>query len=187
MDLTWVYLSLVFGLLTAMAATVIVIASLMVDPRLGLKDFPPSTKRALAHRQQRVTQPASKLTHGGDPQAEKLRYAFGIPYLLVILAGLVLSTVRLPQVAGHDLTFGLALFNAFTIFTMVYVADLVVLDLLLGMVIRPEWASAPVSETAPAPGELRFHLTGFFKNLLGGLLYSVAFAAFSMAIASVIS
>jgi hypothetical protein len=160
------------GLAMSAVLTVIVLASLYYNPLIGLKDYPPEVLRKGRKRQPKDTQ--------------QHRYYFGIPFLLVTVGSVILALTRIPQATGGEFTFIYAFLTAATVLLFFNLVDLLVIDGLLGMVVRPKFMVVPGTEGMPAYRNTTFYLKSFLRSSLMILLYSVAFAAFAMAIYTVV-
>jgi hypothetical protein len=164
--------ALVYGLLMSAILLGIVLASLFFNPNIGLKDYPPEVRKKGRKSQHRDT--------------ARHRYWFGIPFLLVTVLAVGLAISQIPRVTGQPLEFLDAFLTALIMLMVFNLLDLLVLDILLGMVIKPVFITPPGTEGMAAHRNVEYYLKAFLRTSLMMLLVSVAFAAFAMAIDTVL-
>lgn len=171
MDTALLQHALVYGLIMSAVLLVIVLASLLFNPFIGLKDYPPQVLKKGRKRQ--------------HPDTKQHRYWFGIPFILAAVTSVGIAISRIPQVTGHPLTFLDSFLTALIMLMVFNLADLLLVDLLLGMALRPAFMILPGTEGSPAYQDMGFYLKGFLTTSLTIVLLSVMFAAFAMAISSI--
>jgi hypothetical protein len=67
-------------------------------------------------------------------------------------------------------TFPALFFTLYLVFLTFNLFDLLVIDLLVGMVLQPAFMVLPGTQGMPAYRDAGFHLIAFLKGALGGLL-----------------
>jgi hypothetical protein len=161
------------GLAMSTVLALIVLVSLRVNPLVGLKDYPPDLR--------------GKSRKHMHPDTQKHRYWFGIPFLLVTLGSVIFALVRLPQAISAEFTFGQAFLTAATMLMVFNLVDLLLIDGLLGTVMRPDFMILPgTTKKMKAYSDFNYYLSAFLRTSLMMLLYSVAVAAFAMAAQSLL-
>lgn len=111
-----------------------------------------------------------------SPADKRQRLAVAIP-LLVLMLGLPLySSLRLRWRNGGSLAFASAFVNAYGVFALANLFDLVAIDYLLIVRLRPDFVLLPGTAGMAEYGDVGFHLRGFVKGLGFGLLYSIVAA-----------
>lgn len=148
---------LVDGLALSLAGSVIILASLAANPRYWLQDYPRSIQDAVPKK---------------TPAEKRAARLWGIPFMLTLMAGMVVSGILLKQgmpdarfLTVYADTLGVALFfNTW---------DLVVLDWLIFCTITPKFLVIPGTEGMPGYKDYKHHIIAFIT----GAISSVVIAA----------
>jgi hypothetical protein len=133
-----------------------------------LKDYPPEVRKKGRKRQHRDT-----FRH---------RYWFGIPFIAATVMFVALAISQVPRVTGQPLDFPDAFLTALVMLITFNLVDFLIIDLLLGTLLRPGFMILPGTEGMAAYQNPGYYLKAFLRTSLMALLLSVAFAAFAMAI-----
>jgi len=144
------------GALLSALASIYLLGVFLIKPRLFLQDYP----RAI---QEQV-----------PPKTERERrqsLIVGIPFLILLAAVPIISTLTLKRQGGEELTFLHLSLNAFGVVFIFNLVDLLVLDWLFFCTITPRFMVIPGTEGDPAYKDYRFHFRAF---LVGTLLSLVA-------------
>lgn len=149
---------LLHGTVLSFLCSLLVLVSLYVNPRLWLQDYPKSI---------RGKAPAKT-------QAERRQsLLFGVPFLLLLFAVPVYSTLTLQWQNGGNVPF-LALFaSAFGVMFIFNLVDWLLLDWLIFCVITPRFVMIPGTEGMATYKDFAFHCRGFLIgtvfSAVGGL------------------
>jgi hypothetical protein len=108
----------------------LVLGSLAYEPMIWYSDYPAAMKEKAGPQ---------------TPRGKRLAYLVVGPLLLLMVGSLVVSNRRLARQRGA-LSFGAALANAYSLFTLVNLFDTVVLDYWLLTKVQPRFAFLPGSE-----------------------------------------
>ena len=148
---------LAHGALVSLIASILLMLGLKINARAFLQDYP----RAI---QEKV--PPKTISE------KRLSYLFGIPFMLVLILGPLLSTFMLKSQGGVPFL-GLWL-NAAGIFVFFNMVDWLILDWLIFCTITPRFVVIPGSEGMAEYKDYWFHLRGFMLGIslscLGGLI-----------------
>ncbi len=139
----------------------LVVGSMKYNPRIWQPDAP----RAIQEQ-------AGPMTATDKRQ----RLAVSVPLLGLMLGFPIYSNLRLRRRNGGSLAFASAFVNAFGVFALGNLFDLVAIDYLLIVRLRPDFAVFPGTAGMAEYGDVGFHLRGLVKGLGIGLVYS-AFVA----------
>jgi len=153
------------GTILTAVASLIILVSLRLNPRIWLQDYPAEIQAAVPPK---------------TPQEKKLSLTLGIPFLLLLLGAPLVSTLLLEQQAAAPLPFPLLFVNAFGVLFLFNLFDWLVLDWLLFCTITPHFLVIPGTETMPAYRNCGYHFRGFLAGAaISGVWGLVAAAAVS--------
>jgi hypothetical protein len=144
------------GLILSAIASIFILISMRVQPRIWLQDYPPDI-------QDRV-----------PPKTEKemrLSLALGIPFLVLLVAVPFISTLVLKNHHQCTLSFISLAIHAFGVIFVFNVVDWLILDWLMFCTITPRFVVISGSEGAEGYNDYMFHFRGF---LIGTALSLVA-------------
>ena len=99
-----------------------------------------------------------------------------VPFLAILLGGPVVSTLRLKRRNGGTLSFAAAATNVYALWAFFNLFDLLVLDYLFLLVLKPRFAVLPGTEGMQSYQDYRFPFVGFLKGLGYGLVPSILIA-----------
>lgn len=148
---------LIDGLILSGIAFLIMLASMAVNPRIWLQDYP---------------KPIQALVPPKTAQEKRLSQAFGIPFMLVLIGGPFVLTALLAARSEGALSFGALFLYAFGLVFVFNLFDWLVIDWLVFCTITPKMIVIPGTEGHPAYKDTAFHLRGFligtvFSALVG--------------------
>lgn len=126
-----------------------------------LRDFPPDIQEAWGPQ--------------GDA-ARRQKWILGVPVLGLALAGLIWSTMRVDAAAG-GLGFVPVFLHAFIALSVFNLVDLLILDWLIFVKIRPGVLVLPGTEGLAGYGDYRFHWNAFLVGTAGISVLSLVLAA----------
>lgn len=164
--------SLIYGSLLSVLLSAVILITLYRWPMIWVSDAPADIQAAAG--------PMS----AADRRVKKI----GGALFLVIIAGVVVAaTLRLAQLSGGELAFPDLALSTFLILMTFNVVDLLLIDWLLVVTIRPSFAMLPGTEAMAAYADYGFHFRGFLKGTAGIAVVSLALAAAAVGIARVLS
>ena len=156
------------ALLSAVLGT-LVVGSLSYNPEIWHDDYPPDVR-----------------AHAGpmSATAKRQRVLVAIPFFGALMSIVLGSTLRLKRQHAGELTFLAAFLHAYGVFMIFNAFDLVVLDYLLVMRLRPRRWVLPGTAGLAGYDDVWFPVVGFLKGLglgvpLSGLVAWVAMGRWS--------
>ena len=153
------------GMILSFLASLFIVSSLRVNPRMWLQDFPEDIRKAVP--------PKSKTE-------QRLSLAFGIPFLILLLAVPFISTLTLKHQSGGDISFFRLFMNAFGVAFIFNLVDWLLLDWLLFCTITPSFIIIPGTAGMPGYKNYYFHFRGF-------MIGTVLCVAGGLALAAIVS
>lgn len=149
------------GLLSVLLGS-IVMGSLAYHAEIWHDDYPPDLQEKAG--------PMSK-------RAKRERLVVAVPFLALLLGGPVFSNRRLRQQNGGKLSLPAAAANAYAIWSVFNLFDLLVLDYAILMGLKPRFAILPGTQgTEKSYQDYKFHFIGFLKGQSYGLVLSLIIA-----------
>jgi hypothetical protein len=151
------------GAIYSLAASLYLMITLAVNPRLFLQDYPQDVRDAVP--------PKSK-------REQQLSLWVGIPFLLLLLLGPVLSTWDLVRSGAGAVTLPMACLHAFGIVFIFNLVDLLILDWLLFCTLTPRFMVVPGTQGLAGYKDYGHHwvaaLKGTALSLVAGLIVGTA-------------
>jgi hypothetical protein len=140
-----------------------------LNPDIWLPDYPPDIRERFGPMSER---------------AKRQRTIVGIPIFVPLAGVLVLSSVRLAQIGSEPIFFSVC-FGTFVVLVFSAV-DLLILDWLVFVTLRPKIVVLPGTEGAKGYGDYGFRFRTFLKGLAGSLIGSLTVAGMATAIIAII-
>lgn len=139
-----------------------VIAGMLYNPELWLNDFPPDIRQMY-----------------GPPGENTVRQRkwFGIGMLLIMIGVLLAAAFTLPSAIGSRPTFLGTVRVVYIVFLISSLVDFLVIDLLLGMVLRPKFMILKGTEGAAGYRNVKFHFDAFLRRAFSGAVLSLIITA----------
>ena len=131
----WVEQALRDGLLLSVFFVGLAVASLFVDPTLRLDDYPPEVQQAYV-----------RAAEGDAVASEAVRAAVGAALIGLVIGGTYLLTRRLPMRRTTRTDLAVRVSHAWLVMAIVHLMDLVVVDGLLLVLLRPDFLVLPGTE-----------------------------------------
>jgi hypothetical protein len=154
--------TLIGGAILSLLASAYLLGMLLINPRLLLQDYPQDIRAAVPPK---------------TVQERRLSLLLGLPFLLLLVAFPLSSSLTLKSEMGSDVTFGLLLLNSFGILFFFNLVDWLILDWLIFCTITPHFLVIPGTEGMAAYKNLVVHFRGFLIgtafSAVGGLLISL--------------
>lgn len=156
------------GLILSIGLSVILLSSMAINPRIMRSDYPPQIKEKLA-----------PLT---NPEKRQLLIT-GVLFYGFVIGIFFYSTRSLIARNGQENLFLLTFLNTYLVFEIGNLFDLLVLDYLILMVMKPRFMFIPGVEGMEQYNTFKFHFTGFLKGLLIGAVISLIVAMVTVLVA----
>ena len=137
-----------------------------LNPEIWLPDYPPDIRERFGPMCEK---------------AKKQRRLAGIPVFLILVATLAFAAVRFARIAGGESSFLAVFLGVFTALLVFNVLDLVVLDWLIFVTIRPKIVVLPGTEDVEGYGDYGFHFRAFLKGIVGSFAASLVVATVAQA------
>ena len=134
-----------------------------LNPEIWLPDYPPDIRERFG------------------PMSGRAKKA-GVPVFLILVATLAFAAVRFARIAGGESSFLAVFLGVFTALLVFNVLDLVVLDWLIFVTIRPKIVVLPGTEGAQDYRDYGFHFGAFLKGVVGPAAASLVIAGIALAI-----
>jgi hypothetical protein len=121
----------------------LLVGSLYYNAEMWVNDYPPDIKEKFGPRSERATKQAQFLA---------------IPFLLILIGGVVASNLKLKGEYEGRLPVKAAFLNAYLLFLSFWLFDLTILDWLFFVKLRPEFIVLPGTEGMAGYEDYCFHL-----------------------------
>ena len=108
--------------------------------------------------------------------AKKQRVVVTIPFITMLLGFPVYSNLKLKRQNHGHLSLKNAFINAYDVFAFSNLFDLLVLDYLVMLRMRPRFAMLPGTQESDYSNDYFFHFVGFLKGMGYGLIPSLIIA-----------
>jgi hypothetical protein len=149
------------GLRLSLLASAYLMAVLYISPRIFLQDYPAQIQAAVP---------------GKTAQEIRLSWILGLPFLMLLLAGPLLSTLAFER-SGADVPVLAAFVHAFGVIFVFNVVDWLLLDWVVFCTWTPRFLVIPGSEGMAAYKDYGFHFRAFLVGTTLSLLSGLATAA----------
>lgn len=159
--------SLMYGGILAGLMFVFIVGSMIYNVELWLNDYPPDVRKMYG-------QPSEKTV--------RQRKYYGIALLSIMVIVLLAAGLQVPVETVDDPAFPVTFRSVFVVFLIGSLMDLLVIDLLLGMVIRPKFMILPGTEGAAGYRNVKFHFNAFLRGAISGAVLSLLIAAVAQGI-----
>jgi hypothetical protein len=152
------------GILSAIASFYLFMV-LYINRRVFLQDYPEEIQRAVP--------PKSR-------EERRLSLLFGTPFLLLLFAGPLISTLTLKHQSGGGLSFFAASFHAFGIVFIFNLVDWLILDWLIFCTITPNFLVIPDTEGMAGYKDYSFHFRAFRVGTILSIIEGLIIGALVM-------
>jgi len=143
------------GLILSVIASVFIMVTLRIRPRIWLQDYPPEIQALVPPK---------------TDDEKRLSLAFGIPFLLLLIAAPLISTLMFNSQNQGEVPFLSLAFHAFGVAFMFNLIDWLILDWIIFCTITPNFVVIPGTEGADGYKNYNYHFRGF----LVGTIFSAA-------------
>ena len=144
------------GALLSIIASLLILVSLRINPRMWLQDYPQDIQDAVPPKTEREKRQA---------------LIVGVPFLVVLVAVPLISTLTLSRRSDGNTSFLQLFLNASGVAIIFNLVDLLLLDWLMFCTITPKFLVIPGTEGMEAYKDYGFHFRAF---LIGTVLSIVA-------------
>jgi hypothetical protein len=158
-----------YGTILSVLMVLAFVGAAYLNPEIWLPDYPPDIRERFGPMSER---------------AKRQRKLVGIPVFLLLMGVLVLSSVRLAQIGGGSVFFSVVV-GTFVVLLVFNTVDLLILDWLVFVTLRPKIVVLPGTEGAEGYGDYGFHLRAFLKGLVGSLIGSLIVAGVATALIAI--
>lgn len=162
---------LLYGTILSVLMGVAFISIAFLNPEIWLPDYPPDIRQRFGPMSQR---------------AKRQRRLVGIPVFLLLLAVIIFSIARFVQIGGGSVFFVVSL-GIFVVLLVFNAMDLLILDWLIFVTLRPRLIVLPGTEGAQGYRDYGFHFRAFLKGVAGSLVASLLIAGVASVINAVVS
>jgi hypothetical protein len=149
------------GLLSVIASIYLLIL-LRAYPRLFLRHYPKAVRDVVPAKSAREITASSIV---------------GVPFIVLLLAAPIWSTVRMQNTSLEPLSFGVLFANAFGVIWLFNLVDLLILDWLIVCFFTPKWVILPGSEHLQIPKPYFDHFRGFLTGTVLSVVVGLGTAA----------
>jgi len=153
---------LIDGAAVSLVASVALAAVLWYNPRLLMNDYPPEIRQLVPPKTDRES---------------RLGLIVGMPFLLVLLLGPLVSTWAMKRSAGGSVPFWVLATQAFGVGLVFNLVDLVMVDWLVFCTITPRFLVLPGSEGAEGYKDYMFHARAALKGTVFCVLWGLIVGA----------
>lgn len=144
--------------------TALIFSSLLVNPEMWVQDAPPDIREKVG--------PKSK-------KAKWQSILFGIPFMLLLFGGAARSNQLLKREQDGLLPFKTAFWHAYSVMLSFWLFDLVIIDWLCLVTVKPSFAILPGTEGMAGYDDYGFHLRSALPALPGMMLPALLIALFT--------
>ncbi|HSH80746.1 MAG TPA: hypothetical protein VLA19_19635, partial [Herpetosiphonaceae bacterium] len=148
------------GILSTLLGAIMLSAA-RYNPEIWLNGYPPAIRQKVG--------PMS-------PRARRQGTLLIIPFMAIFFGLLVYSNLKLRKQNGGNLSFLAAFLNAYVVFMTFNLFDLVVLNYLIFIKLRPDFVVLPGTGGMEAYDDINFHLMAFLKGIGLGVVPSLIIA-----------
>ncbi|MCA0453834.1 MAG: hypothetical protein LCI00_07670 [Chloroflexi bacterium] len=141
---------IVHGLILSVGLSVIILGGMTINPRLMVQDYPPEIKAQLPPM---------------TASEKKQQAVMGLLFWAFALGVMGYSNVQLVARSGENAFIPLFI-NTYLVFEIANLFDLLVLDYLIVMVLKPTFLFVPGVENLAQYNTFAFHFKGFLKGLM---------------------
>jgi hypothetical protein len=141
-------------ILSALASAFIII-TMRLNPRIWLQDYPEDMQA---------------LVHPKNEREKRLSLIIGIPFLLLLIAVLLISTLALEARHPENAPFLALAANAFGVAFVFNMVDWLILDWLMFCTVTPRFIVIPGSEGAAGYKNYGYHFRGFLIGTVFSLV-----------------
>ena len=144
------------GAVLSFIASLLLIVSLRLNPRIWLQDYPEEIQDKVPTKTE---------------QEKRLSLIFGIPFLVLLVAGPFISTLALKRQDSGDGSFLQLFLNAFGVAFVFNLVDLLLLDWLMFCTVTPKFVVIPGTDGMAGYKDYSYH---FKASMIGTVLSVVA-------------
>lgn len=152
------------GSLINMGLTAVIFGTLYINPEIWVHDAPPDIREKFGPKSEK---------------AKRQSIFAAIPFFLILFGGVIRSNFLLKRQNGGELSFKSAFLNAYGLFLYFWLFDLVILDWLIFVTLKPSFFIFPGTEGMAGYDDYAFHLTTALPALPLAILPSLLIAAFT--------
>lgn len=152
------------GTLLNLSLTTVIGLSLGLNPEIWVNDYPPDIKERFGPKSEK---------------AKRQTWLVAIPFFFLLIGMVVRSNLALKRENGGSLPFKMAFLNVYGLFAYFWLFDLVVLDWLLFVTLKPSFVVLPGTEGMAGYDDYSFHLKAALPALPGMAIPALLIAFFT--------
>lgn len=149
------------GLILSLLATVVIGVSIWINPRLWLQDYPKDIQALVPPKTTKEKQQTNWIA---------------IPFFLILFGIPFISTFTLKQLNNGNISFLLLFVNAFGVFWIGNLFDLLIVDWLIVCTVTPKFIFIPGTEGAAGYKNYAFHFRGFLIGTVISVVVGIIIA-----------
>jgi hypothetical protein len=161
---------ILYGVVLSVLMVLSFVGAAYLNPEIWLPDYPLDIRERFGPMSER---------------AKRQRRLVGIPVFLLLGGVLVFSSVRLAQI-GAESVFVSVFVGTFVVLLVFNAVDLLILDWLVFVTLRPRIVVLPGTEGAEGYDDYGFHFRAFLRGLVGSLIGSLVIAGMAQAIVAIV-
>jgi len=159
--------SLFYGAILSVLTTALILVTLYLRPMAWAGDAPPDVRAA-----------AGPLSD----EDRRFKRVAGVVMLVILIGVFGAALAALARLGGEAVGFIDAAVSTFLIFMVFNLVDLLLIDWLLVVAVRPRFVLIPGTESLAGYGDYGYHFRAFLKGTVGGVLLALLVAAIGVAI-----
>lgn len=157
--------SLVYGGVLSLLLSIVVMGSNYWNAEMWLGDYPADIQEQFG--------PMSE-------KAKRQRTPVGMLFFAIIVGTLVFSILGLLELSGGTLSFLDVFISTFVVVSVFNIVDLLIIDWLILVIIRPDFSVLPGTEGAAGYSDYGFHFRGFLVGIVFSLVASLITAGITV-------
>ncbi len=152
------------GTFLSVSLAAVIGLTLRINPEIWVHDYPPDIKEKFGPK---------------SDKAKRQTWLAAIPFFFLLIGGVVRSNLALKRENGGSLPFKMAFLNVYGLFAYFWLFDLVVLDWLLFVTLKPSFVVLPGTEGMAGYDDYGFHLKAALPALPGMAIPALLIAFFT--------
>ncbi len=163
--------SLFYGLILSVLMSALFLTGGLLSPDVMLRGYPPDIKAKYG--------PVS-------PKGERIRKQMVLPLFGILFGTIGASIIHLAAASSETPTFAVLFINILIVTLTFNLADLLILDWLIFVTLRPKFTVLPGTEGLAGYKDYAFHFKAFLRGTVLCLLASLVIAGIAVAIFAII-
>jgi hypothetical protein len=144
------------GIILSILASLFIMLTLLINPRVWLHDYPKDVQAKAPPK---------------TPEEKKLSLWMGIPFMLLLFGGPLVSTINMKFFVGESISFFGLFLHAFGVVWIFNIVDWLILDWVIFCTLTPKFLVIPGTEGMAGYKDYFMHFRGF---LIGTIFSAIA-------------